>query len=223
MNLGLGEALISWIVTRSECTSSCIEWELQKTWMLGVVVVGGIYSPQPPRSRWGRLLAMGAPDSPVRHRTGPVHCPVHHHVTQPLGFGSSRPLALLSSCGTGQSGATPDRSCSLSGAPLTLRLWLCAHCSLLLLCQWLLQSTVARISRCSTGTLDSPVNYSGVRLRKPESGWFNPVWAWCTEHNPVAHRTVRCARPEHTWFLLLLQNGSLTWIFIGLCWTFLHL
>jgi ribosome biogenesis SPOUT family RNA methylase Rps3 len=49
--------------------------------MLGVVVVGGIYSPQPPRSRWGRLLAMGAPDSLVRHRTGPVQCPVHRHVT----------------------------------------------------------------------------------------------------------------------------------------------
>jgi hypothetical protein len=37
--------------------------------MLGVVVVGGIYSPQPPNNRWGRLLSMGAPDSPVRHRT----------------------------------------------------------------------------------------------------------------------------------------------------------
>jgi hypothetical protein len=24
------------------------------------------------------------------------------------------------------------------------------------------------------------MNYSGVRLLKPESGWFNPVWAWCT-------------------------------------------
>jgi hypothetical protein len=31
-------------------------------------------------------------------------------------------LEALSSCGTGQSGATPDKSCSLSGAPLTLRL-----------------------------------------------------------------------------------------------------
>jgi hypothetical protein len=28
-----------------------------------------IYSPQPPNGRWGRLLSMGAPDSPVRHRT----------------------------------------------------------------------------------------------------------------------------------------------------------
>jgi hypothetical protein len=29
-------------------------------------VVGGIYSPQPPIDRWGRLLSMGAPGSPVR-------------------------------------------------------------------------------------------------------------------------------------------------------------
>jgi hypothetical protein len=34
-----------------------------------VVVVGGIYSPQPPNNHWGRLLSMGALDSPVRHRT----------------------------------------------------------------------------------------------------------------------------------------------------------
>jgi hypothetical protein len=29
-------------------------------------VVGVIYSPQPLHSRWGWLLSMGAPDSPVR-------------------------------------------------------------------------------------------------------------------------------------------------------------
>jgi hypothetical protein len=58
---------------------------------------GGIYSHQPSCSRWGRLLAMGAPDSLVR-------C----HVTQPLGLGAGRPLEALSSCGTGQSGAAPD-------------------------------------------------------------------------------------------------------------------
>jgi hypothetical protein len=56
---------VSW----SEYISSCIECEVLETWMLGVVVVGGIYSPQPPNNRWGRLLSMGAPDSPVRHRT----------------------------------------------------------------------------------------------------------------------------------------------------------
>jgi hypothetical protein len=36
----------------------CLEW-----WL------GGIYSHQPPNNRWGRLLSMGAPDSPVRQRT----------------------------------------------------------------------------------------------------------------------------------------------------------
>jgi hypothetical protein len=101
---------------------------------------------------------MGAPDSPVRHRIGLVHCPVRRHVTQPLGFGSSRSLA--------------------------------------------------RISYCSAGTPDSPVNYSGVRLLKPESGLFNPVWAWCTEHYPVAYRTVRCASPQHT----QVSFAPLNWI-----------
>jgi hypothetical protein len=66
------------------------------------------------------------------HRTGTVGCPARRHVTQPFGFGSSRPLAPLSSCGTGQSGATPDRSYSLSDAPLTLRSDSAAHCSPLL-------------------------------------------------------------------------------------------
>jgi hypothetical protein len=97
-------------------------------------VVGGIYSPQPPNKPLGRLLAVGAPDSLMRHRTGPVGCQVRRHVTQPLGFGSSRPLAPLSSCGTGQSGATPDKSCSLSSAPLTLRSDSIAHYSSLFIC-----------------------------------------------------------------------------------------
>jgi hypothetical protein len=48
------------------------------------------------------------------------------------------------------------------------------------------------------GTPDSLVNYSGARLRFPESGWLNPVRAWCTGHCPVPHQTVRCARPQHT-------------------------
>jgi hypothetical protein len=29
----------------------------------------GIYSPQPPTNRWEGLLSMGAPDSPLHHRT----------------------------------------------------------------------------------------------------------------------------------------------------------
>jgi hypothetical protein len=89
--------------------------------MIGVVVVRGIYSPQPPSGRWGRLLAMGAPDSPVPHQTDTVGCPVRRLITQPLGFGSSRPLAPLSSCGTGQSCATLDIvRCASDSAALTL-------------------------------------------------------------------------------------------------------
>jgi hypothetical protein len=164
--------------------------------------LGGIYSPQPPTIRWGRLLAMDAPNSPVRHRTVPIHCLVRHHVTQSLGFRSSRPSALLSSCGTGQSGAPSDRSCSLSGAPLTLRA--------LFICHPLLQSTVGVSSRCSAGTPDSPVNYSGARLSFPESGWFIFVRTWCAGHFLVAHRTVRCASPQHTQvsFLLCVVVGT---------------
>jgi hypothetical protein len=51
---------------------------------------------------------MGALDNPVRHWTGTVPSLVRHHVTQPLGFGAGRLLEALSSCGTGQSGATQD-------------------------------------------------------------------------------------------------------------------
>jgi hypothetical protein len=38
--------------------------------------LGGIYSPNHQSGRWGWLLSMGAPDSPVVHRTVIVHCPV---------------------------------------------------------------------------------------------------------------------------------------------------
>jgi hypothetical protein len=75
------------------------------------MVVGGIYSPNHLGSRWPRLLAMGALDSLVRHRTGIVRCPVRRHVSQLLGFRAGRPLEALSSCGTGQFGA-PLTFCS---------------------------------------------------------------------------------------------------------------
>jgi hypothetical protein len=50
---------------------------------------------------------MGAPDSPVRQ---PRHPTVR--VLKILTIGA------LTSCRTGQSGAAPDKCCSLSGAPL---------------------------------------------------------------------------------------------------------
>jgi hypothetical protein len=50
---------------------------------------------------------MGAPDSPVRQ---PRHLTVRVLAVSTVG--------ALTSCHTGQSGAAPDKHCSLSGAPL---------------------------------------------------------------------------------------------------------
>jgi hypothetical protein len=86
--------------------------------------------------------------------------------------------------GTGQSGATPDRHCSLSGAPLAPALTSVANCSS---CQGTVQSTVALIAVAPLGAPDSPVNYSGVRLEKPEGEEFEVDPPWCTGHCPVAH------------------------------------
>jgi hypothetical protein len=132
---------------------------------------------------------MGTPDSLVRHRTGTVRCPVRRHVTQLLGFGARSTVGALSSYGTGQ-----------SGAPLTsaVTLFIC-------------QSRPLRVdSRCSAGSPDSPVSYSGVRLRFPESGWLTPVRSWCTGHYPVARRTFRCAIFSTLKLFALFQIESLT-------------
>jgi hypothetical protein len=83
-------------------------------------------------------------------------------------------LEALSSSGTRQ-----------SGAPLTLH----ALFITVALVPALLQSTVALDSRYSAVTLDtpdSPVNYSGARPEKPESGKFE---------------IVRCAKLGYTQFL----------------------
>jgi hypothetical protein len=110
------------------------------------------------------LLSMGAPDSPVRQ---PRHPTVRVLTVSTVG-------ALTSWC-TGQSGAAPDRYCSLYGAPLAPALTSAATVALLGHC------AVDRCanSRCSAwcteqsgGTPDSPVNCSGVRLEKPEGEEF---------------------------------------------------
>jgi hypothetical protein len=61
---------------------------------------------------------MGAPDSPVRQ---PRH-PTVRVLTQST-------VGALTSGDTGQSGAAPDRHCSLSGAPVTSALTFAANCS----------------------------------------------------------------------------------------------
>jgi hypothetical protein len=115
-----------------------------------MVVVGGIYSTNHQTNRWGRLMSMGAPDT--------VRCT--SHVTQPLGFDgfdrwSSDILGHRTvRCRTKQSGAAPDRHCSLSGAPSGAALTLHAL------------FTFAD-DRCAVavphGTLDSPVLHRTVR------------------------------------------------------------
>jgi hypothetical protein len=105
---------------------------------------------------WGGCLSMGAPDSPVRHRTlsgAPA--------TSPNRYGST--VGALTTWPTGQSGGAPDSHYSLSGAPsgtaLTLRA-LTAHCSVH--CS-LLQTTVGAVAVAPHGTPNSPVLHRIVR------------------------------------------------------------
>jgi hypothetical protein len=125
----------------------------------------------------------------VRCATG--HCPVcqpRHPTVRVLTVSIVR---ALTSWGTGQSGAAPDRHCLLSGAPsgnaLTLR-ELSAHCSR---CRRPLESTVALLSRCSAGTSDSPVTYRIVRWIIAERLSRNPKVKSSACTVPGAPDTVR--------------------------------
>jgi hypothetical protein len=91
----------------------CCLGSLTLKWLVGVVfiVTNQIVAIGEGCWRWAHRT--------VRCATG--HCSVCCHVSRPLGLGAGRPLEALSSCGTGQSGATPDRYYSLSSVPLTLR------------------------------------------------------------------------------------------------------
>jgi hypothetical protein len=164
--------LIFGIVSWSECYSSCIECKRLKTWMPMNEMVGGIYSPQPLPSRWQRLLAMGTPDSPVRHRTVTVYCPVCTTSARLLGFGAVDRWRRLSFCCTGQSGATPDSPMISYFCRGTVHLT---------------KQSLAQGSRCSVGSPDSPVNYSGARLQISEPDSV-AVRAWCTGQCPVHTR-----------------------------------
>jgi hypothetical protein len=81
-------------------------------------VVGGNYSRQPPK----QLLGVAAVDGRTGQSGAPPDSPVRqpHHPTVRVRVQTT--VGALSSCGTGQSGAAPDRHCSLSGAPLTTAL-----------------------------------------------------------------------------------------------------
>jgi hypothetical protein len=57
------------------------------------------------------------------------------------------------------------------------------------------------------------VNYSGARLKKPESGWFEL-------YGPGAPDTIRCAVPQHTQVsfapLNLIPNLNIYWFELNL-------
>jgi hypothetical protein len=151
------------------------------------------------------------------HRT--FLCPTGHCLVRQPRHPTVRVLTqstvgALTSGGTGQSGAAPNRRCSLSGAPLTSVLTSAVNYSAV---RSTMQSTVAPKSRCSAGAPDSPVNYSGMALEKSEGEEFGLVRSWCTGHCLVAHQTVRCARPWHpsVSFAPFFYNSNL--IFLLVC------
>jgi hypothetical protein len=138
---------------------------LGSIWMswLGVFI-----APNHFHSRWWRLLVMGALDSPVRHRTGTVHCPVHATSAYSLGFRAVDRWSALSSSCTGQFGATPD-----SPVPL----WLCCFdfCAALCCTVHLIESTVGAQSHCSAGSPDSLVAHRTVEFpRVADSNLYDP-------------------------------------------------
>jgi hypothetical protein len=72
------------------------------------------------------------------------------------------------------------------------------------------QSTVAPKSRCFAGTPDSPVNYNGVALEKPEGEKFAVV-------RPGAPNSpVRQTRAHLGFFAPFFSNPFFN-LFIGLC------
>jgi hypothetical protein len=127
-----------------------------------MVVAAGYLKPQPPKQPLGRAAIDG--------RTG--HCLVRQPRHPTVRVLTVSTVGALTAWATGQSDVAPDSHCSLSGAPsgaaLTLS-ELSAHCSLV---SRPLESTVVLASRCSAGTPDSPVNYSGARTQKPEGEEF---------------------------------------------------
>jgi hypothetical protein len=154
---------------------------------------GGIYSHQPKCSRWRRLLAMGAPDSPVHTGQCPVRQPRH-----PILWGWSWSTVggfVLMWHRTVR--CTPDRPVHTgqSGAPLSFCSDFCRmYCCALFAARvdrWrgvAVAPLAHRIVRC---TPNSPMNFSGATFHFPEAGQFRAASLWSTGHCPVVHRTVR--------------------------------
>jgi hypothetical protein len=178
---------------------------------------------------------MGAPDSPMPHRTCPVHCSLRRHITQSLGFGAKSTVGALSPCGTGQSCATSDTvRCAFDSAALTLHalfftVTVSGFCSRPL--EWvavalLAHRTVQWHTGQSSGTPDSPVAHRTVWWIIVERGSVFREWLVHLRKEMV-HRTLSGGTPDspvcrstaHSSPFCSFWIGSLTWIFIDLCWT----
>jgi hypothetical protein len=158
------------------------------------------------------------------HRTvrcGTGHCPVRQPRHPTVRVLMVLTVGALTSWGTGQSGATPDIHCSLSGAPSgacsdsaqTIRtLFTLSADRWSRPLRW--QPLLRWCTEQSGGTPDSLVNYSGARPQKPEGEEFEVDPPWCTGHCPVVHRTVRCTRPGFTSVSFAPFFRTLTLIFL---------
>jgi hypothetical protein len=148
-----------------------------------MVVVGGIYSPNHQNSRWGGLLSMGAPDSPVR--TG--HCPVRQPRHPTVRVLTVSTVGALTTWGTRQ--LLFSVRCA-SGACFDS----CAHCSHTVHAFAYDRCADSRCSAWCTGQSGdppySPVNYSGAALQKPEGEEFSLYGPWGTGHCPVRQAKV---------------------------------
>jgi hypothetical protein len=162
------------LVLNANCWKlGCLEW-----WWLGVFIA--------PTTK----TAVGKGCCRWAHRT--VWCATRHCLVRQPRHPTIRVLTVstvgaLSSWGTGQFDAAPDRHCSLSGVPssaaLTLR-ELSVHCSLFTVAfaddRWCSSRCFAwRIGQFG-GTPDSLVNYSEVAFQKPEAEEFRVYGPWCT-------------------------------------------
>jgi hypothetical protein len=162
---------------------SCIECEVQKTWMSWMVVVGGIYSLQP---LFQSLLSMGTLDSPMVHWIWYYSLSGACHVSIPFGFGAVDHWSHLSFYSTWQSGVF---------WLLSFDFWR-LHCVLFTVHSNRPLGVVWPLLHWLTGhvwcTPDSPMNYSGVTLEKSRERLVRGCFGLGTGRCPVRHWQHQC-------------------------------
>jgi hypothetical protein len=162
---GFDPLIVSWSV----CLCSSIECEGLKTSMAWMVVVGGIYSPNHYSSCWCRWA----------HRTvqwctghGTVHYPVRATSADRWGLERLTVKVLCPLAAQDSPVAHHTVWCVL-----TLQFWLLTSAMfsvppVSVVDRWQSWPLLRWLTGQSSGTPDSPVNFSGVALRKPESVQF---------------------------------------------------